>query len=358
MRRLADALASFGGALALRPDFGEAHSRRGTTLHEMQRSDEALASYDRAVNHRPHCAEAHYNLALCQLLTGDFERGCGEREWRWQTEQSGRWNFKQLVWRGSNDIAGKTILLHAEQGFGDMIQFCRYVPLVAECGARVILEVPEPLHQLMGSLRGVAQVVSRGQPLPHFDMHCPLLSLPLAFVTRLDTIASATPYLGAPSRASLDWNVRLGPRTRPRIGLCWSGRAEHKNDHNRSIILDSLLPLLDFDATFVSLQQQVRSCDVGALESRSNLIHFGDELRNFSETAALIANVDLAVSVDTGVAHLTGALAKPVWVLLPLIPDWRWLLDREDSPWYPTARPFRQDNTRAWNYVVGRVHAA
>jgi Tfp pilus assembly protein PilF len=151
VRRLGDALASFDGALALRPDFGEAHSHRGTTLHEMERFDEALASYDRAVNLRPDCAEAHYNLALCQPLTGDFERGWGEREWRWQTEQTGRWNFKQPVWRGSNDIAGKTILVHAEQGFGDMIQFCRYVPLVVERGARVILEVPEPLHQLMGS---------------------------------------------------------------------------------------------------------------------------------------------------------------------------------------------------------------
>ncbi len=358
MRRFEEALASFDAAHALRPDYGEAHSHRGTTLHEMQRFAEALASYDRAVNLRPDCAVAHYNLALCQLPTGDFERGWPEREWRWQTEQSGRWNFKQPVWRGSNDIAGKTILVHAEQGFGDMIQFCRYVPLVAERAARVILEVPEPLHQLMGTLRGVSQVVSRGQPLPPFDMHCPLLSLPLAFHTRLDTIPSAVPYLGAPSQASLDWNLRLGPRNRPRIGLCWSGRSEHKNDRNRSIILDSLLRLLDFDATFVSLQQQVRAYDVAALESRSNLLHFGGDLKNFFDTGALIANLDLVVSVDTGVAHLAGALAKPVWVMLPLIPDWRWLLDREDSPWYPTARLFRQDSTRAWDYVVGRVHAA
>jgi tetratricopeptide (TPR) repeat protein len=358
MTRFEEALASFDAALTLRPDCGEAHSHRGTTLHEMQRFDEALASYHRAINLRPDCAEAHYNLALCQLLTGDFERGWREREWRWRTEQSGRWNFKQPVWRGSNNIAGKTILLHTEQGFGDMIQFCRYVPLVAECAARVILEVPEPLHQLMGTLRGVAQVVSTGQPLPDFDMHCPLLSLPLAFDTRLDTVPSATPYLGAPSQASLDWNARLGLRNRPRIGLCWSGRSEHKNDRNRSIILDTLLPLLDFDATFVSLQQQVRSGDGVALKRRSNLLHFGHDLKNFSDTAALIANLDLVVSVDTGVAHLAGALAKPVWVMLPLIPDWRWLLDREDSPWYPTARLFRQDSTRTWDYVVSRVHAA
>jgi len=355
---LDEALASFDCALALRPDYAETHSHRGTTLHDMQRFDEALASYNRAINFRADCAEAHYNLALCQLLTGEFERGWNECEWRWRTEQSGRWKFEQPVWRGSNNIAGKTILLHAEQGFGDMIQFCRYVPLVAERAARVILEVPEPLHDLMGTLQGGARIVSRGEPLPHFDMHCPLLSLPLAFNTRLETIPSATPYLGAPSQASFDWNMRLGSKNRPRIGLCWSGRSAHKNDRNRSMSLDSLLPILDFDATFVSLQQQVRSGDVAASQSRRNLLHFGADLNNFSDTAALIANLDLVVSVDTSVAHLAGALAKPVWVMLPLIPDWRWLLDREDSPWYPTARLFRQDNTRAWDNVVARVRAA
>jgi tetratricopeptide (TPR) repeat protein len=357
MGRFDEALASFDRALALRPDYAETHSHRGTALHDMQRFDEALASYDRAVSLRPDYAEAHYNRALCQLLTGDFERGWREREWRWRTDQSGRWNFKQPVWRGSNDIAGKTILLHAEQGFGDMIQFCRYVPLVAERAARVVLEVPEPMLELMGTLAGVAQIVSRGEPIPDFDMHCPLLSLPLAFDTRLETIPSAMPYLAAPS-ASLEWNARLRSKNRPRIGLCWSGRSAHKNDRNRSMSLDSLLPLLDFDATFVSLQQHVRTDDVAALQSRSNLVHFGDDLKNFSDTAALIANLDLVVSVDTSVAHLAGALAKPLWVMLPLIPDWRWLLDREDSPWYPTARLFRQDNTRAWGNVVARVHAA
>ena len=210
----------------------------------------------------------------------------------------------------------------------------------------------------MSGLPGAAQIVCRGEPLPDFDMHCPLLSLPLALGTRLETIPSATPYLHASPDAVMNWNARLGPKNRPRIGLVWSGRPAHRNDRNRSLKLSYLLPLLDFDATFVSLQREVRADDATVLQDRSDLFHFSDELRNFSDTAALMSNLDLIVSVDTSIAHLAGALGKSVWVLLPFIPDWRWLLDREDSPWYPTARLFRQDDTREWDNAIARVHAA
>ena len=251
--------------------------------------------------------------------------------------ESDRRNFARPLWLGSPDIAGKTILLHAEQGFGDTIQFCRYAPLVAARGARVILEVQEPLRELASTLGASVEVVSRGHALPDFDLHCPLLSLPLAFSTTLATIPSATPYLGADAQAAADWATRLGSSNRRRIGLAWSGRPAHTNDHNRSIPLQSFLPLLDgIDATFVSLQRDVRSADTELLRARNNVLHFGNDLKNFADTAALIANLDLVVSVDTSVAHLAGALAKPVWVLLPYIPDWRWLLDRDDTPWYPT----------------------
>src|SRR5262249_24013025 len=189
------------------------------------------------------------------------------------------------------------------------------------------------------------------------DILCPLLSLPLAFGTRLETIPSATPYLRVSSQAMMNWNARLGSRGHLRIGLAWSGDPMNWNEH-RSIRLGSLLSLLDLNATFVSLQKDVRADDAAVLKARSDVLHFGDELKNFSDTAAFISNLDLVISVDTSVAHLAGALARPVWVMLPFIGDWRWLLDRDDSPWYPTARLFRQDDSRTWESVITRVHAA
>jgi tetratricopeptide (TPR) repeat protein len=358
--RLDEALASYDGALAGRPDYAEAFSNRGYVLHKMKRFDEALASYDRALAVQPDFADARHNEALCRLLVGDFGRGWEQYEARWETAQLAamKRNFPQPRWRGSHDLAGKTILLHAEQGLGDTIQFCRYVPCVAERGGRVVLEVQRPLHVLMRTLAGAAQIVSTGDPLPDFDVHCPLLSLPLAFGTDIETIPSATPYLYAPSSAVMDWERRLGAKRGPRIGLAWAGNPGHKNDQNRSIGLGPFMPLLDIDATFVSLQKDVRAADAAVLNGRRDLVHFGDALANFSDTAALMSTLDLVISVDTSVAHLAGALGKPVWVLLPFVPDWRWLLDRETSPWYPTARLFRQDGTRTWDTAIARVHEA
>ena len=357
LKRFDEALASFDRALAVRPDYAEALYNRGVTLQELKRFAQALASYDRALAARPDYAEAHWNESLVRLLTGDFVRGWKKFEWRWKNESlnlSPR-NFAQPLWLGENGIEGKTILLHSEQGLGDTIQFCRYVPLVAVRGARVLLQVPELLQDLMASLAGVAQVIGPTSKLPDFDLHCPLLSLPLAFETRLDTIPSATPYLSASSESVRSWNISLGLKYRPRIGLVWSGNPAHKNDHNRSIKLRTLIQLLDIDATFVSLQKDIGADDATVLKDQSDLLHFGDKLKDFSDTAALISNLDLVISVDTSVAHLAGALAKPVWVLLPFLSDWRWLLDRDDSPWYPTARLYRQYAAGDWSGVVGHV---
>ena len=368
--RFEEALASYDRALAVRPDYGEALCNRGVTLHEMRRFDEALASYAGVLAVRPDYAEAHFNEGLCRALRGDYRRGLPKFEWRWQAEQSQqKRNFREPLWLGSEEIAGKTILLHAEQGFGDTIQFCRYVPLVAARGARVVLEVQGPLRRLMSGLSrnglflnglplnglaGAPETVARGEPLPAFDLHCPLLSLPLAFGTGLETIPSAAPYLRAEAQSLANWKERLEPARRRRIGLCWSGGPTLRH---RSMKLKELLPLLDleFDATLVSLQKEVPSEDVPMLRNQSKLLHFGDELQDFSETAALISQLDLVISVDTGVAHLAGALARPVWVLLPFVPDWRWQLEGDTSPWYPTARLFRQDASRAWPDVVARV---
>jgi tetratricopeptide (TPR) repeat protein len=360
LQRFEEALASYDRALALRPDLVEALYNRGIALTALKRFDEALSSNGRVLAARPDYAEAHFHESLCRLMIGDFDRGWEKYEWRWETENKrlAKRGFAQPLWLGQEEIAGKTILLHAEQGFGDAIQFCRYVPLVVARGARVVLEVQKPLQELMNSLDGVAHIISTGDPLPDFDLQCPLLSLPLAFRTRLETIPSAVPYLRASSQASNNWERRLGPTDRPRIGLVWSGNSAHRRDHIRSIGFNSFLSLLDIDATFVSLQKDVGAADAKVLNGRRDLLHFGDELRSFSDTAALISNLDLVITVDTSVAHLAGALAKPVWVLLSFLSDWRWLCDREDSPWYPTARLFRQDSTRAWDNVIARVHAA
>ena len=360
LRRFEEALASFDRALAVRPDYAEALVDRGGTLREQKRFEEALASYARAIALRPDYVEAHANEGMCRMLIGDFDRGWPKIEWGWiaARQRNVKRNFAQPQLFGSNDLEGKTVLLHAEQGFGDMIQFCRYVPLVAERGARVILEVYEPLRALMGTLPGVAQIVTTGEPLPDFDLHCPLLSLPLALEAGAATIQSQTPYLRTSPQAVMDWNGRLGPRHRPRIGLAWSGRPSHDNDHNRSMRLSSLLAALaGCNATYVSLLQDVRDDDAPVLQG-SDVLHFGKELKTYADTAALIANLDLVISVDTSVAHLAGALAKPVWILLQFMPDWRWQLDRDDSPWYPTAHLFRQDETRGWDSVMTRVHAA
>jgi tetratricopeptide (TPR) repeat protein len=360
LNRFEEALASYDRALAVRPDYAQAFVNQGDTLCELRRFEEAMASYDRAIALRPDYEEAHSHEGMWRMLIGDFERGWQKLESAWIVvrQRNAKRSFSQPQLFGSHELKGKTVLLHAEQGYGDMIQFCRYAPLIAERGARVILEVFEPLRALMGTLPGVAQIVTTGEPLPDFDVHCPLLSLPLALGAGSATIISQTPYLWASPQAVMDWNGRLGPRQRPRIGLAWSGQPSHDNDHNRSMRLSSLLrPLAGFDATYVSLLQDVREDDAPVLQD-SDVRHFGNELKTYADTAALIANLDLVISVDTSVAHLAGALAKPLWLLLPFTPDWRWQLDRDDSPWYPTARLFRQDETRGWDGVLARVQAA
>jgi tetratricopeptide (TPR) repeat protein len=362
LERFDEALASYDRALALRPDYAEAHTNRGFTLQTLRRFDEALQSHERALAARPDFPEADYNEALCRILLGDFERGFAKHERRWDTAffRATKRYFTQPFWTGAQDIADKTVLLHADQGFGDAIQFCRYVPQVAALGARVILEVHEPLRDVMGTLAGPTQVVAHGEALPDFDCHCPLLSLPAAFGTTLATVPCATPYLSASVQAKEEWNKRLPPRTRPRIGLAWSGNPDHNNDRNRSVALSTFLPLLDgVEATTISLQRDVRAADVAVLQQRGDVLHFGEELKTFADTAALISNLDLVISVDTSVAHLVGALAKPVWILLPFLVDWRWLLEREnDTPWYPTARLFRQDRSLQWHGVLQRVREA
>ncbi len=368
LSRFDEALASYDRAIALLQDFVEAHCNRGSVLQELNRFDDAVAAYDHAIAIRPDFAHARFNLGAARLLSGDFARGWEEYEWRWDTEQlvAAKRNFAEPQWRGTADIAGKTVLIHAEQGLGDTLQFCRYVPDVAERGANVIFEVPKPLLATMSTLHGAVQIVAMGDPLPDFDMHCPLLSLPLAFATRLETIPSKIPYLAAPDGKIAAWRDRLGERKRPRVGLVWAGNprkelpGSNRIDQQRSIRFEQLAPVLDIaGCEFYSMQKgddavmQLRGSKL-----RDRVVDWTDELQDFSDTAALIENLDLVIAVDTSVAHLAGALAKPFWLLNRYTTCWRWLLDRDDSPWYPTARQFRQDERRDWNDVMTRVQAA
>ena len=361
LRRPQDALASFDLALRLKPDYGEALYNRGNALQALLRHEAALDSYAQALRLKPDYAEAHWNRSLSRLVLGDYERGFAEYEWRWKKKSPNPppGPFKQPLWLGGEPLAGKTILLHAEQGLGDTLQFCRYVKQVAALGAEVVLEVQAALLPLLAGLAGAGRVVRRGEPLPAFDCHCPLLSLPLAFATRLDNIPAEAAYLQADPERAAAWRARLGGESgQPRIGLAWSGNPEHHNDHNRSIPLAEFARLAAGPGQFVSLQKQVREADLAALRERPDILHFGDELGDFADTAALVAHLDLVVAVDTSVAHLAAALGKPVWLLLPFNPDWRWLLGRDDSPWYPGMRLFRQAGLGDWGGVIDRVKAA
>jgi tetratricopeptide (TPR) repeat protein len=369
--RLDEALASFEAAAAARPGYASAFANRGGTLYELKRFEEAMASADRAIALQADHADAHFLKGLASLVTGDLARGWAEYEWRSRApvaRLTAR-DLPQPCWLGADDIAGKTILLHSEQGLGDSIQFCRYVPMVAARGARVVLEVEQPLHRLMQGLAGAADIIARGDPLPDVDIRCPLPSLPLAFKTELESIPAAVPYLGVPHDLMASWcallgkelsprmGARTGPTTGPRIGLCWAGNRRHVRDRERSMQLADLRPLLEVGATFVSLQKELRPGDDEML-AEAGVLNFGARLGDMTDTAALVAQLDLVISVDTSVAHLAGALGKPVWILLTHAPDWRWLLDRDDSPWYPTARLFRQDESRQWIGAVARLRDA
>jgi hypothetical protein len=295
---------------------------------------------------------------LALLLNDDFARGWEEYEWRWEDEHLKRQKpqFKQPLWLGQESLKGKTILLHAEQGLGDTIQFSRYAKLVSHRGAKVVLQVQKGLKSLMQSVAGVNWVVEQGEALPAFDYHTPLMSLPLAFKTSLETIPAESVYLECEAVRVEKWKDRLGDKSKPRVGLVWSGNKDHKNDHNRSIALAMLSRILAEEVEFISLQKEVRERDKSALEQVA-VKHFGEELKDFMDTAGLVANMDLVISVDTSVAHLAGALGKPLWVLLPFSPDWRWLLEREDSPWYPSAKLYRQPKIGDWESVIVKVAA-
>jgi tetratricopeptide (TPR) repeat protein len=352
--RLDEALASCDRALALVPDSVEALINRASVLQELRRFDEALASFDRAIAIAPEHAEAQINRALLLLLTGDFAQGWPAYEWRRRLPSWVERGFAPPEWSGE-DIAGRRLLLHAEQGFGDTIQFARYAALAAARGAHVILEVQPSLAPLLGGLFGLEVVAAGRDPLPPFDLHCPLLSLPYRFATTPATIPGGVPYIAASAERIAAWAPSL-PADGLRVGLAWSGHPDNAKDHERSIPFASLVPLTCIPGTrFVSLQKDIRTTDADDFRRCGKVIDLSGALRDFADTAAIIAQLDLVITVDTAVAHLAGAMGKPVWVLLPRVPDFRWLLDRATSPWYPAARLFRKSQAEAWDTVIAAV---
>jgi tetratricopeptide (TPR) repeat protein len=360
LERHEEAMVWFNRALSLWPDFPSALNDRSGTMFALRRIDEAFADLDRAIALDPECADYHWNKALLQLLVGDFDAGWRGREWGRKCALVGFVDrkFTKPHWFGDEPIAGKTILLHSDEGLGDTIQYSRYAAKVAELGARVILEVEVPLHPLLTGMAGVSLCVPKlkGVAPPDFDLHCPLSGLPLAFKTTLETIPALRAYLPTPPDERLRaWRDRLGSHDRLRVGLVWSGHPGHGNDRNRSTTLKTMSSVLDPRARFYSLQKEPRPDDKATLQERSDIINLTPHLVDFVDTASLISCLDLVITVDTSVAHLSAALGCPTWILLPYTPDYRWLLGRDDSPWYPSARLFRQDERRDYAHVLARV---
>jgi tetratricopeptide (TPR) repeat protein len=355
--RLEDALQACDQALALDPAWRDALYNRGRILLDALRVPEAEAVLTQALALDPQDADLRWNRAVARLLAGRYEDGWDDYEARWAAQAAGageRPDHGVPWWTGREDLAGRTILVMDEQGIGDTLQFVRYVPLLQERGARVVLSLRPLLHSLLQDALPGCELVWGGRVAPP-DYQCMLLGLPRAFGTSLATVPARVPYLRSRADLRAAWEQRLGPRRGLRVGVAWSGAAGFANDARRSIPLAQFGAIAVPGAQFVSLQKEVRESDRAALQAWTGLSHHGDALHTFADTAALVDLMDVVVSVDTSVAHLAGGLGRPLRVLLPHAPDWRWMLEREDSPWYPTARLFRQPAAGDWASVLQRV---
>jgi tetratricopeptide (TPR) repeat protein len=359
--------ASYRDALRFGADAARVYNNLSVLLREMGLIAEAGEAARMALRLGPDRPDAQVNLAMILLLTGRWAEAWAPYEARWQLGDPAaqRRRFPQSLWTGEQPVAGKTILLHAEQGFGDTVQFCRYASLVAAQGARVVLEVQPPLVRLLARLPGVAQVVAAGDVLPDFDLHCPLMSLPRAFATTPETVPASVPYLTAGPSHQAAWRDALAPLPGRRVGLVWAGSARawlpHAAalDRRRSMRLADMAPLAAVrGCSFVSLQLGPPAAQLNEPPAGLLVHQVAEALGDFADTAALVANLDLVIAVDTAVAHLAGALGRPVWLLNRFDTCWRWLLGREDSPWYPTLRQFRHDGREDWPNVMQRVAAA
>ncbi|WP_321881751.1 tetratricopeptide repeat protein [Paraburkholderia bannensis] len=362
--RYDEELDAYRQAIALKPDFVAAYTNLGVALRDLHRFDDALRQFKKALSIDTNDAGARTNRAQTNLLLGEFEHGWREYEWRWRDGTMSHGFPDATQWKGQ-PLDGKTVFVHEEQGFGDTLQFVRFIERLQQRGANVIVRVQDALVDLLQNVAGAASVIGEAAAVPAFDYHLPMLSLPHALALREAEFATPGAYLHADEAAFAAWSDVIGTQEegarRLRVGVVWSGNPTHLNDRNRSIALAELAPLFDADAHFVSLQKDLRERDracADELVQRGRLIDAGARLTTFAATAALVAQLDLVITVDTAVAHLAGALGKPVWIALPYTPDWRWQMQRDDSPWYANARLFRQARRNEWSSVVTALREA
>ena len=353
------ALKSCNLAIDIKKDYALAYNTRGLILQDLGNIKDALSSYEQAIALSQEFSEAHWNRSYALLLSGDLENGFKEHEWRWKNEKLESFKQKRIfncpLWLGEESLENRTILLHSEQGFGDTIQFCRYALLVARRGARVFLEVEKPLVTLLSHMEGIDRIIEKGSALPELDFHCPLLSLPLAFKTTLHSIPCEIPYIKSDEIQVSQWQKKLGPKQKLRIGIAWSSHSSFKKDTQRSLLFEQLLTALPLDSfEFICLQKELKDNDRSSFE-KSGLPFFGEELTDFSQTAALIDSLDLVISTCTSIPHLSAALGKPTWILLQFVPDWRWMLETEQSSWYSSVRLFRQKTLGDWSGVFDQM---
>ncbi|MBW4577942.1 MAG: tetratricopeptide repeat-containing glycosyltransferase family protein [Aphanothece sp. CMT-3BRIN-NPC111] len=353
--QLEEATVCYQEAVAIQPEYFEAHNNLGLALRDRGQLVGAITCFQKALAINSNYAEAHLNWALMLLLFGDFRRGFAEHEWRWQMNDIQPRPFTQPLWDGSN-LEGRTILLHAEQGLGDTIQFIRYAPIVAGYGGRVLVECYAPLIQLFKSIPGIEQLLVIGETLPEFDVHAPLMSLPYILGTTLETVPAHIPYLSPPIPLI---ELEVFPQVQLKVGIVWSTKPTHPTAGRRSYPPSYLLKLQNIPGiALYSLQKDPPLADIEQLRKTPKVQDLSDQLHDFTDTASVISQLDLVITVDTAIAHLAGALGKKVWVLLPFIPDWRWMLGHQDSIWYPTMRLFRQESPGDWAGVFRRVAEA
>ena len=366
--RYEEEIKAYRQAITLKPDFIEAYVNMGVALRDMQRFEDAFEAFKQALRIQPEHPGARTNRAQTNLMLGNFEHGWREYEWRWQDGHQSH-DVKGLRWNGKAPLKGKRLLIHAEQGLGDTIQFVRYLDLLKGLGAKVILRVQPPLAKLLAEYPATDLVIDTETPLHAFDFQIPLLSLPHVLYGRHPGIPCAHHYLNAQPAKVDEWSHWLARKTQDRsnknnaapknktlkVGLCWSGSTHHLNDKNRSMLLAQWSPMFDLDCVFVSLQKEIRDADQKTLAAHPEILNAGVEFKNFDDTAGLLCNLDLVITVDTSVAHISAALGIPTWILLPEPADWRWLRDRTDSPWYPSAKLFRQSVRGQWSDVIETI---
>ena len=358
LERYDAAVKAYSKAIQLKPNYAEAYNNRGVIYKELNKMDLALKDLKKAISLKPDYPEANSTLGVTLLLTGDFSKGWEQYEWRWKdlSDPSVIRTFKQPLWDGKKSLKGKSILLYSEQGLGDTIQFSRYILLIKALGAKVILETHKELVNIVGSIDSDITIILMGQTLPDFDFQCPLLSLPLKFGTGLKNIPSPTRYVWTDTKLASKWKKKLDAQQKPLIGLAWEGNPLHKNDHNRSILLAELIPHLPTQYRYIGLQKDIRKTNLDTLKKNTLINNLVDNNATLDDTAAIIENLDIVISVDTSIAHLSAAMGKPTWVVLPLVPDWRWLLNRSSSPWYKSIKLFRQRKRGNWEEVFKELN--